>query len=74
MLSKRKAYLLLIFTGGIGGHWFYLGNYKKALLYLFTGGLFGLGTIYDLFTLSKQVDLYNYGELDIPAPLSKEFY
>ena len=43
------AYLFLIFTGLLGGHRIYLGRYVSALVYALTGGLFGLGLIWDFF-------------------------
>jgi TM2 domain-containing membrane protein YozV len=57
--SKEIAYLLLFFTGLMGGHHFYLGRPFKGLLYLCTGALFGIGWLYDLFTLGGQVDRVN---------------
>jgi TM2 domain-containing membrane protein YozV len=59
MKSKFVAYVLWFFLGLIGGHKFYLGKVGMGILYLFTGGLFGIGWIIDLFTLGNQVDLYN---------------
>jgi hypothetical protein len=61
MKSKTTAYVLWFFFGLWGGHRFYLGRPGMGILYLFTLGLFGVGWIYDLFTLSKQVDKYNAG-------------
>lgn len=49
------AWLLLTFLGIIGGHRFYIGKWKTALLYLFTCGLLGLGILYDFWTLNSQV-------------------
>jgi TM2 domain-containing membrane protein YozV len=55
------AYVLWFFLGAVGGHKFYLGNTKMGIIYLLTFGLFGLGIIYDLFTLPKQVEAVNAG-------------
>ena len=49
--SKDIAFLLWFFLGLAGGHLFYVGRWKKGLLYLFTGGLLGLGWIVDFFQL-----------------------
>ena len=55
MYSTFLSYLLLIFGGVFGLHRFYLGKPGTGLLYLFTGGFFTLGLIYDFFTLPGQV-------------------
>ena len=57
MLSVRMAYLLWLpsLFGVCGLHRFYLGKFGTGLLYFMTGGLFGLGTLYDAFTLPDQV-------------------
>jgi len=49
------AWLLLIFTGIFGGHRFYLGKYVTAVVYLLSGGLFGVGYVYDILTLNEQI-------------------
>jgi predicted transcriptional regulator len=55
--STGIAYLLwfLSLFGVLGLHRFYLGKIPTGLLWMFTGGLFGIGTIYDFFTLPGQV-------------------
>ena len=56
MYSTRTAYLLWVGSLFIPGlHRFYLGKIGTGLMYLFTGGLFGLGTIYDAITMPTQV-------------------
>lgn len=59
--SKATAYILWFISGfgWLGFHRFYLRKKKTAVLWIFTAGLCGIGLIYDLFTLSKQVDEYN---------------
>jgi TM2 domain-containing membrane protein YozV len=61
MYSKTLAYLLWLFSGfgALGFHRFYLGKPLSALLWMFTGGLCGVGALYDLITLGRQVDLAN---------------
>ncbi len=61
MKSKGTAYILCIigFFGIAGLQHFYLGKILKGLLWFFTLGFFGLGTIIDLFTMGSQVDNYN---------------
>lgn len=55
------AYLWWFFLGALGAHKFYLGKTGMGVLYIFTGGLFLVGIIYDLFTLGGQVRRYNAG-------------
>ncbi len=57
MYSVLVAYFLW-FIGGFGAlglHRFYLGKMGTGLLYLLTGGLAGIGGMYDFFTLPMQV-------------------
>jgi TM2 domain-containing membrane protein YozV len=53
------AWLLLTFLGLFGIHRFYLGKIGTGILWLLTGGLFGIGWLYDFCTLNGQVDERN---------------
>ncbi|KLU01996.1 hypothetical protein RISK_005951 [Rhodopirellula islandica] len=53
------AWILLTFLGLFGIHRFYLEKWFTGVIYLLTGGLFGVGWLYDLWTLNEQVDQYN---------------
>jgi TM2 domain-containing membrane protein YozV len=53
------AWILLTFLGVLGFHRFYLGKPVTGLLWLLTGGVVGLGWLYDFFTLNGQVDERN---------------
>jgi TM2 domain-containing membrane protein YozV len=46
------AYILWFFLGVFGVHRFYLGKWVTGIVWLCTGGLFGLGWLFDgLWTL-----------------------
>lgn len=49
--SKTAAGLLCFFLGELGIHRFYVGKIGTGILWLFTGGLFGLGWFIDLLTI-----------------------
>jgi TM2 domain-containing membrane protein YozV/predicted transcriptional regulator len=57
MYSVGMAYLLWLVSGfgAMGFHRFYLGKIPTGLLWMFTGGLGMVGSIYDFFTLPGQV-------------------
>jgi TM2 domain-containing membrane protein YozV len=57
--SVMWAYGFLIFFGALGIHRFYLGKPESGILYLLTGGILGLGIVWDFFTLPFQVDAAN---------------
>lgn len=53
------AWVLLTFLGIFGVHRMYMGKWISGIIYFFTGGLFLLGYLYDLWTLNEQVSLIN---------------
>ncbi len=53
------AWILLTFLGLLGIHRMYLGKWVTGVLYLLTGGLLGIGYIYDYWTLNDQLSLAN---------------
>ncbi|MDZ7697490.1 MAG: TM2 domain-containing protein [Deltaproteobacteria bacterium] len=53
------AWILLTFLGLLGIHRFYMEKWGTGIVYLLTGGLFGIGLLYDLWTLNDQVSLIN---------------
>jgi len=61
MKSKSIAYFLWLisFFGWFGFHRFYLGKIGTGIIWILTGGVFGIGCLLDLFTLGGQVEQYN---------------
>ena len=53
------AWILLTFLGIFGIHRFYMGKIWTGILWLCTGGLLGLGWLYDFCSLNSQVDEQN---------------
>lgn len=53
------AWVLLTFLGFLGVHRIYMGKWLTGLLYLVSGGLIGVGVLYDFWTLNDQVSLVN---------------
>lgn len=52
--NKTAALLLCIFLGYFGVHRFYVGKIGTGILYLFTGGLFGIGWIVDIILIATN--------------------
>jgi TM2 domain-containing membrane protein YozV len=57
------AWILQTFLGLFGIHRFYLGKIGTGILWLLTGGLLGIGYIYDFCTLNGQVHDRNQAAL-----------
>lgn len=57
----NAAWLLLVFLGMFGVHRMYMGKWLSGFLYFFTGGIFLLGYLYDLWTLNDQLTTINAG-------------
>lgn len=58
-IDYTVAWILLTFLGLLGIHRMYLGKWITGIVYLLTGGLLGLGYLYDYWTLNDQVTLIN---------------
>jgi TM2 domain-containing membrane protein YozV len=60
-LSYNVAWVLLTFLGVLGIHRFYMGKWISGFVYLLTGGILGIGLLYDLWTLNDQISVVNSG-------------
>ncbi|MCO8124440.1 TM2 domain-containing protein [Stieleria sp. TO1_6] len=58
-IDYSVAWGLHTFLGLFGVHRFYMGKIFTGVLYLLTGGLLGVGFVYDLLTLNEQIDELN---------------
>ncbi len=58
MKSKWVSFFLCLFLGVLGIHKFYEGRILFGILYLCTGGLFGIGVIVDLIILLFKPNPY----------------
>jgi len=61
IIDYNLAWVLLTFLGLFGIHRIYMGKIFTGLLYMLTGGLFGLGYLYDYWTLNEQIAEQNRG-------------
>jgi hypothetical protein len=68
MADLTVAYLLAIFGffGLSGLNRFYLGKPVTGVIWFLTGGLFFIGTFYDLATMRRQVEAHNAGRARRP--------
>jgi TM2 domain-containing membrane protein YozV len=53
------AFIFLTFLGIFGVHRMYMGKWISGLLYLFSGGVFGIGVLYDFWNLNDQISMEN---------------
>lgn len=51
--SKALTLILVILLGYVGAHHFYVGKVGLGIVWLFTGGLFGFGWIYDIIKVAS---------------------
>ena len=57
--SYTLAWVLLTFLGIFGVHRLYQGKWLTGIVYFFTLGMFGIGIIYDYWTLNDQISSQN---------------
>ena len=53
------AWVLLTFLGLFGIHRLYMGKWVTGIVYLLSGALFGIGYLYDFWTLNDQITVLN---------------
>ena len=58
-IDYSVAWLLLTFLGIFGIHRMYMKKWFTGVIYLLTGGLLGLGYLYDFWTLNDQITILN---------------
>ena len=58
-IDYNTGWVLLTFLGLFGIHRMYMGKWISGILYLLTGGILGIGLIYDFWTLNDQITLIN---------------
>ncbi len=58
-VGYNMAWVLLTFFGLFGVHRFYMGKLITGIIYLVSGGLVGIGILYDFWTLNSQVSEMN---------------
>ncbi|MBQ0083730.1 MAG: TM2 domain-containing protein [Clostridiales bacterium] len=56
--NKWVALILCLFLGFFGAHKFYEGKAGMGILYLLTGGLFGIGVIIDFIVILTKPNPY----------------
>jgi len=58
-INYDVAWILLTFFGLLGIHWMYMGKWVSGIIYLCTLRVFGIGYIYDFWTLNDQITVIN---------------
>ena len=58
-IDYSVTWILLTFLGLLGIHRFYMGKILTGILWLVSGGLFGIGWLYDFCTLNGQINERN---------------
>jgi TM2 domain-containing membrane protein YozV len=58
-IDYTVAWVLLTFLGLLGIHRMYMGKWLTGIVYLLSGGIFGLGYLYDFWTLNDQITVVN---------------
>jgi TM2 domain-containing membrane protein YozV len=53
------GWILLTFLGIFGIHRFYMGKWLSGILYLISAGIFGIGVLFDFWTLNDQITIIN---------------
>ncbi len=61
-IDYNLSWIFLLFLGWAGFHRFYQGKIITGLIFLFTGGIFGIGIIYDLLCFNEQISDQNARE------------
>jgi TM2 domain-containing membrane protein YozV len=61
-IDYTVGWILLTFLGYIGIHRMYMGKWFTGIIYLLTGGVLGLGYLYDFWTLNDQITVINSAE------------
>ena len=61
-INYTVAWTLLTFLGLLGIHRMYMGKWFSGIIYLCTLGVFGIGYIYDFWTLNDQITIINGSE------------
>ena len=58
-IDYTLAWILLTFLGLLGIHRMYMGKWLTGFIYLITGGVLGVGYLYDFWTLNDQITVLN---------------
>ena len=58
-IDYTMAWVLLTFLGLLGIHRMYMGKWLIGIVYLLSGGIFGLGYLYDFWKLNDQITVIN---------------